>query len=419
MGKNSRYRLGTQVIHAAQEPDKWSGATMPPLYQSASHVHKTAESLSDTFAGKKSDHIYARLSNPTNTVLENKLCILEGGAGAVVMASGMAAVSNTCMALLRAGDEFIAGNSLFMSTSILFTSVFKKYNITAKLVPTNDLAGMENCINPKTRFIYIETIGNPAMDVPDLEAIASLAHKHGLPLIVDNTLATPYLLRPIEVGADIVIHSTTKYLSGHGSATGGVVIDSGNFDWDTERFDDFKPFIERKGRLAFLDRMWREHHINFGTTQAPFHSFLTVTGLDTLILRMERHLENAMKVAEFLTRHPIVEWVNYPGLKDHPCHKTAERLFENKGFGALLTFGLKDEKACFKLIDNLNLIYHLANLGDCKTLIIHPWSTQYVSFQEKAKYDAGVKPGLLRLSVGIEHIDDILEDLDQALEQTT
>ncbi len=418
MEKNSKYRLATQVIHAAQEPENWSGATTPPLYQSASHVHETAQSLSDTFAGKKTDHIYARLSNPTNAVLENKLCILEGGAGAVVMASGMAAVSNTCMALLRAGDEFVSGNSLFMSTSILFTSVFKKYNITARLVPTDNLKEMEESIGPKTRFIYMETIGNPGMDVPDLQAIASLAHKHGLPLIVDNTLATPYLLRPIEVGADIVIHSTTKYLSGHGAATGGVVIDSGNFDWDNDRFEDFKPFIQRKGKLAFLDRMWREHHINFGTTQAPFHSFLTVSGLDTLVLRMERHLENAMKVATFLSRHPNVEWVNYPGLPGHPSHAIAATLFDNKGFGAMLTFGLKDERACFKMIDHLKLIYHLANLGDCKTLIIHPWSTQYVSFQDDAKYNAGVKPGLLRLSVGIEHIDDILEDLDQALAKT-
>ncbi len=418
MENRKKYGFATQVIHSAQEPEKWHGATMPPIFQTASHVHETAESLSDTFAGKKTDFIYSRLTNPTNSVLEKKLTTLENGAGAVVMSSGMAAITNSCMALLRAGDEFIAGNSLFMSTYLLFTNVFKKYNITVKLVPTNNLAEIEKNITPKTRFVYMETIGNPGMDVPDLKKIAELAHRNGLPLLVDNTLATPYLCQPIEFGADVVIHSTTKFLSGHGNAPGGVVIDSGKFDWNNERFPDFKPFIERKGELAFLDKVWREHHINFGTTQAPFHSFLTMTGLDTLVLRMERHLENTMKVAEFLKNRPEVMWVNYPGFEDHSSHQVADTQFNKKGFGAMLTFGLKDQDACFKLINNLKLIYHLANLGDCKTLIIHPWSSQYVAFAEEVKLDIGIEPGLIRLSVGIEDIEDILGDLGQALEYT-
>lgn len=418
METKTKYGFATQVIHAAQEPEKWQGATTPPLFQTASHVHETAESLSDTFAGKRSEHIYARLTNPTNSVLERKLAALENGAGAVVMASGMAAVTNACMALLRAGDEFIAGESLFMSTYLLFTNVFKKYNITVNLVPTGDLSEIEKKITSKTRFIYMETIGNPGMDVPDLKKIADLAHKNGLPLLVDNTLATPYLCRPIELGADIVIHSTTKFLSGHGNAPGGVVIDSGNFDWGPERFPDFKPFIDRKKELAYIDKVWREHHINFGTTQAPFHSMLTMTGLNTLVLRMERHLENTLKVAEFLKTRPEVLWVNYPGFDDHPSHSVADTQFDKKGFGAMLTFGLKDQEACFKLINSLNLIYHLANLGDCKTLIIHPWSTQYVAFAEEAKRSLGIEPGLVRLSVGIEDVGDIMDDLAQALAKT-
>ncbi|MCP3926295.1 MAG: O-acetylhomoserine aminocarboxypropyltransferase/cysteine synthase [Desulfobacterales bacterium] len=418
MGNKKRYRFATEVIHAAQEPHKWNGATTTPVFQTASYVHETAENLSDTFSGKKADFIYSRLSNPTNTVLEKKLCMLEGGQGAVVMSSGMSAITNTCMALLRAGDEFVSGNSLFMSTYLLFTSVFKKYDINAKLVPTNDLDELEKNITAKTRFIYMETIGNPGMDIPDLKKISEIAHRYGLPLIVDNTIATPYLCKPIEIGADVVIHSTTKFLSGHGNAPGGVVIDSGSFDWNQERFPDFKPFIERKGDLALLDKIWREHHINFGTTQAPFHSYLTMTGLETFVLRMERQLENAMSVANYLKDRPEVEWVNYPGLSDHPSHESGKKQFSGKGFGAMLTFGLKDQKTCFDMINNLELIYHLANLGDCKTLIIHPWSSQYVSFTDEVKLQLGIKPGLIRLSVGIEHIKDITNDLGCAISKT-
>ncbi|MFA6013394.1 MAG: PLP-dependent transferase, partial [Desulfobacteraceae bacterium] len=300
---------------------------------------------------------------------------------------------------------------------LLFTNVFKKYGITARLVQIKDTGAIEGAIDEHTRFIYAETIGNPVMDVPDIAKLAKIAHDHGLPLVVDSTLTTPYLVNPIDLGADVVIHSTTKYLSGHGNAPGGVVIDGGNFNWSNGRFEDFKPFVDRKGDLALLDRIWREHHINFGTTQAPFHSYLTMTGLDTFVLRMERHLANTMEVAEFLKKQPQVQWVNYPGLSGHPDRDLAEKQFSGKGFGALMTFGLKDEQACFKLIDNLNLIYHLANLGDCKTLVIHPWSTQYLSFAGDVKTDLGILPGLVRLSVGIEDVEDIKEDLAQALQK--
>lgn len=411
----TKYRFATQVIHSGQDPLSWEGATLPPIVQAASHAHPTAESLSRGFAGETRDHIYQRLTNPTNRVLEEKLTALEGGKGAIVMSSGMAAVANACMALLRAGDEFVCGNSLFMSTYMLFARVFPKYSLTARLVEPTDTRAIAQAINDKTRFVFLETIGNPKLDVPGLAEIAQLAHEQGLPLIVDNTLATPYLCRPFEWGADVVIHSTTKYLNGHGSAVGGVVIDKGEFEWSEDRFPDLKPFIARKGSLAFLDKIWREHHINFGTTLSPFHAYLTMLGLDTLALRMERILDNAGQVARYLKTRPEVIWVNYPGFEDHPSHQTAKNQFGNKGFGGMITFGLRDKEACFKFISRLRLIYHLANLGDCKTLVIHPASSQYVSFDEETRLGLGIFPDMIRLSVGIEAIEDILDDLEQAL----
>ncbi len=406
----------TRVIHECQSPADWQGATLPPIYQSSANVHQTAENLSDTFAGKTTDHIYMRLTNPTNNVLEQKLTALEGGGGAVVMSSGMAAITNACLALLRAGDEFVCGNSLFMSTYVLFNTVFKKYDITARMVESTDMAALEAAINDKTRFVYLETIGNPKMDVPDLAEAAQIAHSHGLPLLVDNTLATPYLCRPIELGADVVIHSTTKYFSGHGNATGGVVIDSGKFDWQGDRFPDFQPFIDRKGELAYRDKVWREHHINFGTTQAPLHSYLTMIGMDTLALRMERHLANAEQVAAFIAKHPAIRWINFPGLTENPSHQVAKKQFNGLGFGGLITFGLADQEQSFRFIDSLQMVSNIANLGDCKTLVIHPYSSQYLSFDEESRQKLSITPDLIRLSVGIEAVEDICADLGQALE---
>ena len=415
MNKKNEYRFETRAIHSAVTPEEWQGSTLPPIFQTASNRHPTAENLSETFAGKRSDHIYMRLTNPTNRFIEQKLSDLEGGQGAVAVSSGMAAITNACMALLRAGDEFVTSNSLFMSTYLLFTNVFKKYGITARLVDPTDSTEIEKAINDRTRFVYVETIGNPKMDMPDLQEVADIAHRNGLPLLVDNTLTTPYLCRPLELGADVVIHSTTKYLSGHGDAVGGIVIDGGKFTWHEDRFPDFKPFIERKGPLAFLDKVWREHHINFGTTQAPLHAYLTALGIDTLALRMERHTSNALQVATFLENRPEVCWVNYPGLKTHPSHEIASKQFGSKGFGGMLAFGLKDKAQCFRFINHLELIYNLANLGDCKTLVIHPASSQYVSFKEDVRKDLAITDDLIRLSVGIEAVEDICQDLEQAL----
>jgi O-acetylhomoserine (thiol)-lyase len=418
MAPRKEPQFETRVIHAAQDPGSWEGATLPPIFQTASHAHPTAENLSKTFGGKTTDHIYMRLTNPTNKVLEQKLAALENGMGAVVMASGMAAITNACLALLRTGDEFVTGNSLFMSSYVLFANIFKKYGITARFVESTDMAAIEAAINDRTRFIWLETIGNPKMDVPDLTAAAEIAHRYGLPLLVDNTMATPCLCRPIELGADVVVHSTTKYLSGHGDATGGIVIDSGRFDWAaSSRFPDLKPFIDRKGPLAYLDKVWREHHINFGTTQAPFHSYLTMIGLDTLALRMERHVRNARAVASFLQGRKELAWLNSPGLPESSSHATAVKQLGNDGFCGLMTFGLGDRETCFRFIENLQMIYNLANLGDCKTLVLHPHSSQYLAFDEPTRQMLSIHPDLVRLSVGIEAAEDICDDLGQALDK--
>ena len=414
MTEKRAYHFETRAIHEGLKDSSWQGSTLPPIFQTAAHYHETADNLSQTFAGKTEDHIYMRLSNPTSRFLEQKLASLESGAGAVVTGSGMAAINNACMTLLRAGDEFVASKALFMSTYTLFNTIFRKYGITVKFAEPLNPGEIEAAINGKTRFVYMETITNPGMEVADIRSIAGIAHAHGVPLLVDNTLASPWLCRPLELGADIVMHSTTKYLSGHGAALGGVVVDAGNFDWTGGRFADFAPFVEQKGKLAFLHRMFKEYHVHFGTTPAPFHSFLTAVGLNTLGLRMERHMDNAVKVANFLKAHPKVEWVNFPGFPEHKSYETAKKQFNNKGFGAMLTFGLKDQEACFRLIDHLDMILNLANLGDCKTLIIHPYSSQYVSFPEALKNQLA-DPKLLRFSLGIEHPEDIIHDLDQAL----
>lgn len=409
------WKFDTQVIHAANTPDDWKGATLPPMYQTASNRFATAEELSDVFGGKQPGFVYQRLRNPTNQVLEKRLVQLEGGLDAVVTGSGMAAITDAVLAICRSGDHVVSGNSLFMSTFLLFNNVFRKFGVDVTFVESADLDAWKAAVKPETKALFVESIGNPKCDVPDIAALAELAHATRAPLIVDNTLATPYLFRPMEHGADVVVHSTTKYLNGHGSATGGVVIDAGRFDWPDDKYPDFGLFKERKGELAYIDKVWREIHINFGTTQSPFQSYLTMIGMDTLALRMERHMANATRVAEFLEGHPQVKWVNYPGLASSPANAMATKQFEGRGYGGLLAFGLKDQDACFDFIRNVKLIYHLANLGDCKTLVIHPWSSQYLSFTEESRLANGITEDLVRISVGIEAVDDILADIEQAL----
>lgn len=412
-------RFETEVIHAGIRPDEWQGATLPPIFLSAAHAHPTAESLSETFAGRTDEHIYGRLSNPTNRALEEKLALLEGGAGALATASGMAAVSCACLALARAGDEIVAPRELFFSTYLLFKNILPRYGITARLADDARPASLAAQVTDRTRFVYLETIANPGLDVPDVRAVADMAHARGLPVVIDNTLASPYLCRPVELGADVVLHSTTKYLSGHGSALGGVIVDAGRFDWSSSRFPDFAPNVDRKGPLAFLDKVWRDVFINFGPTPSPFSSFLTMLGLDTLALRLERHQENAAALARFLQSRPEVAWVNHPSLPERPAHAVAARQFAGRGYGAMLTFGLADAAACRRFIDGLELVSNLANLGDCKTLIIHPRSTQLVSCDDETCRALGVPGDLLRLSVGVEAVEDIQDDLAQALAKAT
>jgi len=418
MSVDKKWRFDTLVIHGGQTPEQWKSATLAPIYQTASHRFDTAEELSDVFAGRKAGFIYQRLRNPTNEILEKRLSLLECGVDAVVTGSGMAAISDAVMAICGAGDEIVSSNSLFMSTFMLFNNVLKKLGIKVRFVESSDLHAWKAAVNKETKLLFVETIGNPKMDVPDIRKIAELAHVNQAPLIVDNTLATPYLFRPFEHGADIIVHSTTKYFNGHGSAVGGVVIDSGKFDWPEEKYPDFKLFKQRKGKLSYIDKVWREIHINLGTTAAPFQSYLTLIGLDTLALRMERHQINAIKLAQFLDQHPKAKWVNFPGLPKSSAHEIAKAQFQGRGYGALLTFGLEDEKACFDFIRRVKLAYHLANLGDSKTLVIHPWSSQYINFTEESRLANGITPDLVRVSVGIEAIEDILEDFDQALSKT-
>lgn len=415
MSEESAWKFDTRVIHECQALQEWQMGTLPPIHQTAAHKFDTAEGLSDVFAGREAGYVYLRLRNPTNDALERKIAALEGGLGAVVTSSGMAAVTDTVMAIAGAGDEIVAGNSLFMSTYVLFANVLPRFGLTAKLVDTTDLARYEEAITEKTKLIFVETIGNPKMDVPDIAELAAIAHRHSLPLVVDNTLASPYLFRPIEHGADVVVHSLTKFFNGHGSAVGGVIVDSGNFPWPLEKFPDFELSTGKKPEAPFLDKVWREIHINFGTTPAPLHSFLTLIGLDTLALRMERQLSNAQKLAEYLAGHEKVRWVNYPGLPDSPWHEVAKRQFAGKGYGALLTFGLADKETAFKFIKNVKLAYHLANLGDSKTLVIHPASSQYVSFTPEKREELSIPDDMVRVSVGIEHPDDIIADFEQAL----
>ncbi|MBM4327836.1 MAG: O-acetylhomoserine aminocarboxypropyltransferase/cysteine synthase [Deltaproteobacteria bacterium] len=411
----NEWKFATKVIHACQSPKDWHGGTLPPIYQTAAHRFDTAEELSDVFAGREPGFIYQRLRNPTNQVIEQKIAALEGGVGAVATSSGMAAVANSVLAIADSGDEIVSGNSLFMSTYVLFANVLPRFGIKVNLVESTDLAQYEAAITGKTKLIFVESIGNPKMDVPDISELSKIAHRHSAPLIVDNTLPTPYLFRPIEHGADIVVHSLTKFLNGHGSAVGGVIVDSGDFPWPLDKHVGFKLSKERRPAAPFLDKVWREIHINFGTTLAPMHAFLTMIGLDTLVLRMDRHVANAQALAEYLSSHKKVKWVNYPGLAANPSHETAKRQFAGLGYGGLLTFGLETQEACFGFIENLKLTYHLANLGDSKTLAIHPYSSQYVAFTEEARQKLSIHPEMIRVSVGIEHIDDIIADFDQAL----
>ena len=422
------YRFETLALHSGQTPDGTLSRGLP-VYRTSSYVFKNTEHAANLFALKELGNIYTRLGNPTTDVLEQRISQLEGGAASVALASGTAAIFYSIITLAQAGDEIVSASNLYGGTYTQFDTILPQLGITTKFVDSKDPKNFEKAITDKTRAVFIEAIGNPVLDFTDISAVAAIAHKHGLPLIVDATFTTPYLLRSIEHGADIVVNSLTKWIGGHGAAIGGILTDSGKFNWKNN--PRFKLFNEPDGNyhglkwahdlpaalapIAFALRVRTVPLRNLGACISPDNSWMFLQGLETLPVRMPRHSENALKVAEFLTKHPKVGWVRYPGLKEDPAHATASRYLKN-GFGGMVVFGTKGGYAsAVKLIDSVKLFSHLANVGDAKSLILHPASTSHSQLTEAQQRSGGLTPDLVRLSIGLEHPDDLIEALDEAL----
>ena len=426
MPEENPQHFDTLAVHAGQIPDPTTGARAVPIYQTTSYVFHDADHASRLFALQEFGNIYTRIMNPTTDVFEKRVAALEGGVAALATASGQAAETLVITTLAAAGDEIISTTSLYGGTYNLFHYTLPRLGITVKFVDADDFDGLRSLINSKTRAIYTETLGNPKLDIADVERLASIAHEHNLPLVIDNTSATPALLRPIEWGADIVVNSATKFLGGHGLAIGGVIVDAGKFDWAASgRFKEFSEpdpsyhglsYTTAFGPLAFILKARVQGLRDTGAALSPFNAFLILQGIETLHLRMERHSQNALAVARHLEQHPGVEWVNYPGLESSQYFARAKKYLP-RGAGALVTFGIKGGyDAGKKLIDTLKLFSLLANIGDAKSLVIHPASTTHQQLSAEEQASTGVTPELVRLSVGIEDIRDILADLDQAIE---
>jgi len=421
------YAFETLALHAGQEPDPTTLARGVPVYRTSSYVFRDTAHAANLFALKELGNIYTRIMNPTQDVLERRIAALEGGAAALALASGTSAIYYSIINICSAGEEIVAANNLYGGTYTMFDAILPQFGIKVNLVDSRKPGYFEAAVNEKTRAIYVETIGNPVLDVVDLEAVAKTADKHHLPLIVDATFTTPYLLRPLDFGASIVCHSLTKWLGGHGAGIGGVVVDSGSFDWTDPKFKLFNEpdasyhgirFAHDLGELnplAFILRMRLVPLRNLGACISPDNAWLFLQGIETLPLRMERHSENAIKVAEYLKGHDKVSWVRYPGLKDDPSYSVAERYLK-RGFGGMVVFGIKGGRdAGEKFINSLQLFSHLANVGDAKSLALHPGSTSHSQLSEKQQLASDLSPDLVRLSVGLEHIDDIIADIEQAL----
>src|ERR1700704_1499602 len=416
----------TLALHAGQSPDPATGSRAVPIYQTTSYVFRDTEHAASLFNMERAGHIYSRISNPTVAVLEERISALEGGVGAVATASGQAALHLAIATLMGAGGHIVASARIYGGSHNMFVHTLPRFGITTTLVDPRDPASFERAVTDKTRLLFAETLGNPGLEVLDIKAVADVAHKHGLPLAVDSTFATPYLCRPIEHGADIVMHSATKFLGGHGIAIGGVVVDGGRFDWTatagkfptmTEPYAGYHgiAFAEEFGPAAFIMRARAEGLRDFGACMSPANAFYLLQGIETLPVRMARHVANAETIASFLEKHAAVAWVKYPGLESHPDHALAKRQMP-KGAGAILSFGIKGgRKAGAKLIERLKVFSHLANVGDAKSLVIHPASTthQQMSAEDLAK--AGVGEELVRLSIGLEDAADLTDDLAQAL----
>jgi len=424
MSEKPNYRVGTKALHAGQTADPTTNSRAVPIYQTTSYVFDSSEHAANLFSLAEMGNIYTRLMNPTTDVLEKRLAELDGGVGALALASGTAAINLAILNLAKAGDNIISAHYLYGGTYNMFNYTLKRMGITVKFVDSSNPANITNAIDENTKAVFSETIGNPKNNVDDFEMIARIAHDNGLPFIVDNTAATPYLFKPIEHGADIVCYSLTKFIGGHGTSIGGAVVDSGKFDWSSGRFDEYTTpdpsyhglvYHEALGELAYILKMRLTLLRDMGPCLSPFNAFQILQGLETLHVRMPRHCENALNVAQFLEDHPLVNWVNYPGLESHPDHDRAKRYLP-AGQGAILGFGIKGgREAGAKFIDSVQLCSHLANIGDAKTLVIHPASTTHQQLSDKEQLAAGVSADYIRISVGIEDVEDIIEDLDQAL----
>lgn len=424
------YRFETLQLHAGQEVDKTTNSRAVPIYQTSSYVFNNAEHAANLFGLREFGNIYTRIMNPTTDVFEKRIAALEGGVAALATSSGQAAQFLAITNILEAGDNFVSTSYLYGGTYNQFKVQFKRLGIEARFVDGDNPADFERLINDRTKAIYLETIGNPRFNIPDFEAIAAIAQKHGIPLIVDNTFGgAGFYFRPIEHGANIVVQSATKWIGGHGTSIGGVIVDGGNFNWGNGKFPQFTEPSEGYhglkfwevfgsggpfGNIAFIIRARVEGLRDYGSSLSPFNAFLLLQGLETLSLRLERIATNSLALAQWLEQQSFVEWVNYPGL-DSSAYKTLARKYLKRGFGGVLTFKIKGDTAkADKLIDNVKLISHLANVGDAKTLIIHPSSTTHEQLSAEEQKISGVVPGMLRVSIGIEHIDDIKADLLQA-----
>ncbi len=428
MAKN-KLHFETLQLHVGQEnPDPTTDARAVPIYQTTSYVFHNSQHAADRFALREPGNIYGRLTNPTQEVLEQRIAALEGGVGALAVASGAAAVSYALENLLQHGDHVVAADNIYGGSYNLIAHTFEPRGVESTFVNVRNLDEIEKAIRPNTKAVFVETFGNPNSDVTDLDAVARIAHSHGLPLIVDNTFGTPYLIRPFEHGADIVIHSATKFIGGHGTSLGGIIVDGGKFDWkaNPEKFPTLaKPdpsyhgavFADVAGAAAFVTRIRAVLLRDTGGAISPFNAFLLLQGVETLSLRIERHVENALKVVDYLAKHPKVAKVNHPSLSDHPDHELYNRLFPNGG-GSIFTFELKgDVEAAWRFIDSLQIFSLLANVADVKSLVIHPYTTTHSQLSPEEAEQQHITPATVRLSIGTEHIDDLLADLEQALDK--
>jgi len=415
----------TLCLHAGQIPDAVTGSRAPPIYQTSSYVFDSADHAASLFNLQTFGNVYSRLSNPTNAVFEERIAALEGGRAALAVSSGMAAQMTALLSLVNTGEEIVSARTLYGGSYSQLDVNFKRLGITTHFVDPDDPENFRKAITPKTKLLYAETLGNPNLNVLDIEAVANIAHEAGIPLVVDNTVPSPFLCKPMEFGADIVIHSATKYIGGHGTSIGGVIVESGKFPWDNGNFPGMVDasdgyhgvrFYETFGDFAFIMKARMEYLRTLGPSMSPFNAYSFLQGLETLHLRMERHCDNAMAVAKHLQQHPKVAWVSYPGLEDNKYYDLVQK-YMPKGASGLLTFGVKGGmKAGEKFIESAQFMSHLANIGDAKTLIVHPASTTHRQLDEEKQIKAGVLPDMIRVSVGIESIDDILWDIDQALE---